>query len=336
MSNISLSQFIVKNPKINFFPHFDLHVHSKYSDGKYKPRDLVLEAAERNIKILSITDHNSIEAYDDGLLRLASEKNTSLIPGVEIECGEGLDVLVYDDEPNKISENYKKAIESLVNSLNSKRNLYIKAVISKIKDFLQLNCSAEFISWRDRSNKEKQKILSRLTFNNASRIDLQTGKLAKTTRKFVGKLHLIMLLAPFDLVNWDLFAKEFSIPVEKAPEYFLKYFFDKIVPWPLDNFSVDTDILNKVRSLPFVKIIAHPGKSFEGQFGGNINSQEFERYLVGLLHGGIDGAEGDYRKYENAKLNYNSLTQTVLTKVASSFKKPIYCTGGSDSHGLLD
>ena len=38
----------------------DLHTHTTASDGTYAPRELVAEAASRGVRVLAITDHDSI------------------------------------------------------------------------------------------------------------------------------------------------------------------------------------------------------------------------------------------------------------------------------------
>jgi 3',5'-nucleoside bisphosphate phosphatase len=58
----------------------DLHCHTNVSDGALPPAELLNLAVERGIDMLSITDHDSIQAYE-----LASSPDTKLklIPGIE-------------------------------------------------------------------------------------------------------------------------------------------------------------------------------------------------------------------------------------------------------------
>ena len=39
----------------------DLHTHTCYSDGDMIPDDLIKRAIENNIKVLSITDHDTVQ-----------------------------------------------------------------------------------------------------------------------------------------------------------------------------------------------------------------------------------------------------------------------------------
>ena len=60
----------------------DLHIHSIYSDGTYEVSE-ILEIARRNgVSILSITDHNVIEAYQ----KIEDVSDLTIIKGVEIDA----------------------------------------------------------------------------------------------------------------------------------------------------------------------------------------------------------------------------------------------------------
>ena len=58
----------------------DLHCHTNVSDGTLSPAELIRLAAERNINMLSITDHDSIQAYETAR---PSNADLRLIPGIE-------------------------------------------------------------------------------------------------------------------------------------------------------------------------------------------------------------------------------------------------------------
>lgn len=63
----------------------DLHCHSTCSDGTASPKELIDLAIENNLSGLSITDHDTLNAYQTAL-PYAKEKNFPLIPGVEFSC----------------------------------------------------------------------------------------------------------------------------------------------------------------------------------------------------------------------------------------------------------
>ncbi|MFB6470826.1 MAG: PHP domain-containing protein [Vulcanisaeta sp. AZ3] len=100
----------------------DLHTHSIFSDGRGDPRDIMLNALDRSIKLLSITDHNtfrgSLRAQE--LLKSHEFTNTELliITGNEVRTFDG-DVLVLcmeypgmDDPPKAIPELFDWAREN--------------------------------------------------------------------------------------------------------------------------------------------------------------------------------------------------------------------------------
>lgn len=61
--------------------NWDLHSHTTFSDGSLTPRELVSRALEKGVDVLSITDHDTIDAYRD--ISLDHDRLT-LIPGIEL------------------------------------------------------------------------------------------------------------------------------------------------------------------------------------------------------------------------------------------------------------
>jgi hypothetical protein len=60
----------------------DLHTHTCYSDGDLDPEELVKLAKSKGIKILSITDHDTVDGLDEAR-RECEKQNITLIPGIE-------------------------------------------------------------------------------------------------------------------------------------------------------------------------------------------------------------------------------------------------------------
>jgi predicted metal-dependent phosphoesterase TrpH len=61
--------------------NIDFHCHTTASDGSLTPKELLELAAEREIDMLSITDHDTLEAYQD----ISSANNSiEIIPGIEL------------------------------------------------------------------------------------------------------------------------------------------------------------------------------------------------------------------------------------------------------------
>ncbi|MBU3918253.1 PHP domain-containing protein [bacterium] len=93
-------------------PCVDLHLHSSKSDGTCSPKELVRLAEERNIKIISLTDHDTVAGVCEAKIQ-AEKSDIKFISGIEISAkykggtlhilGYGIDV---DSKPflDKISK----------------------------------------------------------------------------------------------------------------------------------------------------------------------------------------------------------------------------------------
>lgn len=93
----------------------DLHTHTSCSDGDYTPLELIELAAGKGLSVISITDHDSIDAYDSDIFVFAKKCGVLLIPGIELstedeETGErihvvGLGIDTNNSELRSICEN---------------------------------------------------------------------------------------------------------------------------------------------------------------------------------------------------------------------------------------
>lgn len=107
----------------------DLHVHTTCSDGSLSPKEIIEEAIQKGVRVLSITDHDSIEAYNEELYELAKANNLKIIPGVELSTRNGkvgIHVLGYQFDLNNLE--LKQAIERLKNA----RHNYLYKVAEKL------------------------------------------------------------------------------------------------------------------------------------------------------------------------------------------------------------
>jgi len=86
----------------------DLHSHTTKSDGTYTPDELLIEAEKNNLEILSITDHESVEAYYTFNRTLFSG---IIIPGLELRTscfGVAIEILAYGFDLDKMRTILKK------------------------------------------------------------------------------------------------------------------------------------------------------------------------------------------------------------------------------------
>ena len=107
----------------------DLHIHTICSDGQKTPFEIIDMAHNRNISVISIADHDTIDAYTKELFDYAKKNNVVLIPGVEIstktnKCG--IHVLGYNYDLN--DDNFRNKLSELRN----KRHKYLYDVSEKL------------------------------------------------------------------------------------------------------------------------------------------------------------------------------------------------------------
>ena len=109
------------NEFVNTRKYVDMHIHSTYSDGTFNVSDILKLAEERNMAILSITDHNAVDAYDD----LKDKKIRNIFKGIIVNgCevtttynGEVIEILAY-----KIDiEMFRKKLAEITLSERDKR-----------------------------------------------------------------------------------------------------------------------------------------------------------------------------------------------------------------------
>lgn len=109
----------------------DLHVHTNQSDGELSPIEVLRRATKNGVKTLSITDHDTLAAYDFDILPQASKLGLNLIPGVEIstvdELGRKWHILGHFIDP------FSPFLREWLESLKQARRTYTKDLILKLR-----------------------------------------------------------------------------------------------------------------------------------------------------------------------------------------------------------
>ena len=108
----------------------DLHMHTNKSDGALTPKQIIDESAKANLQAISITDHDTIDAYTDETIKYAKEQGIKLIVGVEISTKSdrcGIHVLGYNFDLS--NEEFKQKLDRIRNA----RHDYLKAVAKKLE-----------------------------------------------------------------------------------------------------------------------------------------------------------------------------------------------------------
>ena len=111
----------------------DLHVHTTASDGQYTPTDIIGMAAEKNIKIIAITDHDTVAGLEEGK-KAAEKAGITLIQGIELNINNSAvnvngEFHLLGLGLKKVSSSLTKIIEDLINN----RNLRNQEIIKKIQ-----------------------------------------------------------------------------------------------------------------------------------------------------------------------------------------------------------
>jgi predicted metal-dependent phosphoesterase TrpH len=66
-------------------PRIDLHAHSNRSDGTFTPSELVRLAAERELEVLALTDHDTTDGLEEAVGE-GARSGVEIVPGVEFSA----------------------------------------------------------------------------------------------------------------------------------------------------------------------------------------------------------------------------------------------------------
>ncbi|NBC66160.1 MAG: PHP domain-containing protein [Bacteroidetes bacterium] len=107
----------------------DLHTHTNASDGNLTPEELIEKVSKKNLEVIAITDHDTINGYLDAK-KFADKKEIELIAGVEISTvwnEREIHVLAYgfDEENNNFL--------SLIANQKQARRKRMKAIVDVLK-----------------------------------------------------------------------------------------------------------------------------------------------------------------------------------------------------------
>jgi predicted metal-dependent phosphoesterase TrpH len=114
----------------------DLHTHSTRSDGLDSPSQLVTNAAKAGIKVLALTDHDTVSGWDEARSK-AIELGLGFIPGIEVTSVSDIDrfgrtirisvhLLAYLPDPNHA------ALELVLGDTVATREARARAIVDKL------------------------------------------------------------------------------------------------------------------------------------------------------------------------------------------------------------
>ena len=70
-------------------PDFDLQAHSTRSDGSLEPEAVVAAAARAGVRLLALTDHDTVDGVEEAL-HAGAEHRIQVVPATEISAVEGI------------------------------------------------------------------------------------------------------------------------------------------------------------------------------------------------------------------------------------------------------
>lgn len=125
---------------------FDLHTHTKYSDGIFTPKHLIDLSIRLNLDGISITDHDNVDGLEEAIKYANSIPSFKLIPGIEFSS-------IYKDEEIHLLSyfiDYKsKILIDYTTHLKDIRFKRAKKIIEKLKN-LDLKISFESIQEKNK------------------------------------------------------------------------------------------------------------------------------------------------------------------------------------------
>lgn len=121
----------------------DLHAHTNHSDGLDTPGELVMNAQMAGVKILGITDHDTVSGWEEASLR-AKALGVGLVPGIEVSTHStnsqgkriSVHILAYLPDPN---------FQPLMQALSATR----ESRIVRAQRMVELLAADYPISWED-------------------------------------------------------------------------------------------------------------------------------------------------------------------------------------------
>ena len=122
--NMNIKELFLSFKDEDFFDEINLHIHTNFSDGIADFDEQISSALKRNMKYISITDHNTVEGYK----KTKYINNPILIKGIEFDCfykmsplhilGYGIDI--NNEEILRLCSNEKNDIKRLLKSRHPK------------------------------------------------------------------------------------------------------------------------------------------------------------------------------------------------------------------------
>ena len=199
----------------------DLQVHSTYSDGYFKPTELISFLKKQGIKITALTDHNTVSGWGE-FHRAAAGSGIKAIPGLELYAklnSRHFNILWYNFDPvapelhDLLRESQVRRRQRVRRVLEKLANRGFKLAINKILDkynhYIPINhviddiitsrtnllkIKRQFLGKQDSALMREEDIIRRLFFRKEIGVlresNISIGKIFHLRKKIGGRLIL--------------------------------------------------------------------------------------------------------------------------------------------------
>jgi len=154
----------------------DLHTHTSFSDGHLNPKELLKKASSQGIEVISITDHDSVNAFEVAK-NYEDKYDIEVIPGVEISSDirdSEVHILGYFIDPQN------KELEHYLNFFREERYKRAIRIVEK------LNILGLTISMEDVLKQAKNSAIGRPHIAQALLINEQVKSYFEAFYKYLG------------------------------------------------------------------------------------------------------------------------------------------------------
>ncbi len=249
----------------------DIHCHSICSDGTDTPFELLKKAKEAHLQGLSITDHDTIDAYTPELFEQARELEIILLPGVEISSevdGASVHILGYGFDLKST------ALKQFLLLMQERRAVRNRAILHKLSERKMPITEEELCAFAKRRTIGRPHI---------AELMVKKGYVASTREAFEKYLREGGLcyasgirFHPKEVIEEIRKAKGKAI---LAHPHFIKKgsFLRKLLDLPFDGIECYYSILDKALELPWLKLakernwIATGGSDYHGSFKPHVS-----------------------------------------------------------------
>lgn len=107
----------------------DLHTHTVNSDGTYTVEELVKKASEKGLKVLAVTDHDTIDGLrdDEKIKEYEKKYGVEIIRGIEMSCNlDGKDVHILGYFLNLQDKEFLSQLDRIAEIRNERNEKIIK------------------------------------------------------------------------------------------------------------------------------------------------------------------------------------------------------------------